>query len=356
MTRRPFPATAGRALAALSLLVLMNGIGACGTESIELRPASEQPAPPAESDVQNVDEASPAVQEEGQPGVTPVSTPGRDGVLVPDGQLLPPPVPEGAPRGCTKIDFLFIIDNSNSMRDEQQNLVQSFPGFVDVMRDVVDVHDFHMMVVSTSGDREDEDEPALDPDQCDEIQGAGRRFSRNGDDCAIAGGRSYMDQDQPGLEATFSCVAEVGTGGSVVEEPMDAMIAATSASLNAPGRCNDGFLREDAILVVTVITDEEDDSDSEPEDWQEALLAAKKGNTDALVVLGLVGDNNIDGGLRGGPCSLLDADGAPRLQQFVDSFSGMLGSVCAPDYTPFFQTAVGSIDSACEDFVAPVIE
>jgi hypothetical protein len=353
---RPRPAAACPALAVLSLLALMHGIGACGTESIELQPASEQPLLPEESDVQSVDQTTPAVAQAGQPGATPVSAPGRDGVLVPEGQLLPPPVPEGAPKGCTKIDFLFVIDDSSSMRDEQQNLVQSFPGFVEVMRDVVDVEDFHMMVVSTSGDREDEDEPALDPDECDEIQGAGRRFSRNGDDCAIQGGRSYMDQGQPDLDATFSCVGEVGTEGSAVEEPMDALIAATSASLNAPGRCNDGFLRDDAILVVTVITDEEDESDSDPEDWQQALLAAKKGNTDALVVLGLVGDNNIDGGLRGGPCSTLDADGAPRLQQFVDSFSGMLGSVCAPDYTPFFQTAVGSIDSACEDFVPPVIE
>jgi hypothetical protein len=356
VTRRPRRAAGRRALAALSLLVLVDAIGACGTESIELRPASEEPAPPPESDVQTVDDASPPAPGAGQPGATPVSAPGRDGVLVPEGQLLPPPVPDGPPKGCTKIDFLFVIDNSSSMRDEQQNLVQSFPGFVDVMRDVVDVTDFHMMVVSTSGDREDEDEPALDADECDEIQGAGRRFSRDGDDCGIQGGRSYIDQAQPDLEATFSCVAEVGTGGSLVEEPMDSLIAATSAGLNAPGRCNDGFLRDDAILVVTVITDEEDDSDSEPEEWPKALLAAKKGNPDAIVVLGLVGDNNIDGGLRGGPCSRLDADGAPRLQQFVDSFSGMLGSVCAPDYTPFFQTAVGSIDSACEDFVPPVIE
>lgn len=356
MTRRPRPTAGCRALAALSLLVLVDGLGACGTELIELRPASEGPAPPPEGDVQAVDDVSPATPADEQPGATPVSVPGRDGVLVPEGQLLPPPIPEGAIKGCTKIDFLFIIDMSSSMRDEQQNLIRSFPGFVDVMRDVVDVTDFHMMVVSTSGDREDEDEPALDADECDEIQGAGRRFSRDGDDCGIQGGRAYMDQNQTDLDATFSCIAEVGTGGALVEEPMDALIAATSASLNAPGRCNDGFLREDAILVVTVITDEEDDSDSEPEDWQEALLAAKKGNPDALVVLGLVGDNNIDGGLRGGPCSGSDADGAPRLQNFVDSFSGMLGSVCAPDYTPFFQTAVGSIDSACEDFVAPVIE
>ena len=111
-----------------------------------------------------------------------------------------------------------------------------------------------------------------------------------------------------------------------------------------------------AVLVVTVITDEEDEfSTGGPDAWKSSLLALKADNEDALVVLGLVGDNNVEGGLLGGQCGLLDADGAPRLQQFVRGVSGMLGSVCAPDYAPFFQTAVGSIDSACEDFVPPGI-
>jgi hypothetical protein len=336
---------------ALSLAGVMLG---CGTERIELGPATRAvTSPPADATPPlAAGEASPVTTGGGQ-GATPVALPGRDGALVPDVELLPPEAPE---TGCTKIDFLFVIDNSSSMRDEQQNLASSFPGFVQVMQQVVDVTDYHVMVVSTSGDQEEEDEPALDPDACEEIQGAGRRRSRDGDDCGIQAGLSYMSQDQPELEATFACVAQVGTGGSALEEPMDALIAATSASLNAPGRCNDGFLRDDAILVVTVITDEEDNSDAEPEEWHPALLGIKQGNADALVLLGLVGDNNVDGGLWGGPCSSFDADGAPRLQQFVDSFGGVLGSVCSPDYTSFFQTAAGSIDSACEDFVPPTIE
>lgn len=32
--------------------------------------------------------------------------------------------------GCTKVDFLFIIDNSNSMATNQGELVASFPEFV----------------------------------------------------------------------------------------------------------------------------------------------------------------------------------------------------------------------------------
>ena len=182
------------------------------------------------------------------------------------------------------------------------------------------------------------------------------RSSPDGVDCGIAGGLPFMVNGQADLEGTFSCVAQVGTDGSAIEEPMDAILAATSAQLNAGGRCNAGFLREDAILVVTLITDEEDRrSRGSPEDWQRTLLEVKGGNADALVVLGLVGDNNLDEGLLGGRCGLTDADGAPRLQELVDSLDGVLGSVCAEDYAPFFQTAVGTIDSACSDFVAPIL-
>ena len=189
---------------ALSLAGVMLG---CGTERIELGPATRAvTSPPADATPPlAAGEASPVTTGGGQ-GATPVALPGRDGALVPDVELLPPEAPE---TGCTKIDFLFVIDNSSSMRDEQQNLASSFPGFVQVMQQVVDVTDYHVMVVSTSGDQEEEDEPALDPDACEEIQGAGRRRSRDGDDCGIQAGLSYMSQDQPELEATFACV-EIG--------------------------------------------------------------------------------------------------------------------------------------------------
>lgn len=265
-----------------------------------------------------------------------------------------PPAPTAFDKGCRKIDFLFVIDNSDSMEDEQANLSRSFPGFVAVMRQVLEATDFHIMVVATGGDRDDEEEPASGAEECEEVQGAGRRRSAAGVDCGILGGLPFMADQQTELEDTFSCLALVGTNGPAIERPIDAVLAATSATLNAPGRCNAGFLRDDAVLVVTLITDEEDRrSDGDPADWRDVLLDVKSQNADALVLLGLVGDNNVEGGLLGGPCAGRDADGSARLQEFVNSVDGVLGSVCAPDYAPFFQTAVGLIDSTCSDFVTP---
>ncbi|MCA9690839.1 MAG: hypothetical protein KC636_14625, partial [Myxococcales bacterium] len=37
---------------------------------------------------------------------------------------------EGEGEGCKKVDLLFVIDNSGSMEDEQVNLINSFPGFI----------------------------------------------------------------------------------------------------------------------------------------------------------------------------------------------------------------------------------
>lgn len=346
-------ATGAMALSAVGwVLASSAAVLGCGTEDIELRAASAVIGAPESSTA----EPPPAMSSEVTPAAPPArgaAVPGRDGVLIPAGQL--PGGLDAGPtpaRGCQKIDFLFMIDNSSSMRDEQANLAQSFPGFIRVMQQVLEARDFHIMVVSTGGRREDEDEPTLDPAECEDVQGAGKRSSPEGVDCAIQGGLPYMVDTQPDLEATFSCAAQVGTDGSAIEEPMDAILAATSPALNAEGRCNAGFLREDAILVVTLITDEDDRrSTGDPEDWRRQLLAAKGGDEAALVLLGLVGDNNVDGGLLGGPCGGDAADGAPRLQELVTSVDGIMGSVCAADYADFFKTAVGSIDSACDDFV-----
>ena len=309
----------------------------CGREDIELRP-------PGVSVPMVAPEAASSSEAAARP---PADEPPASGVILPTD-----PAPE---RGCGKVDFLFVIDNSLSMRDEQLNLASSFPGFIRVVQQVLGAEDFHIMVVSTGGRRDDEAAPALDEDGCANVQGAGKRRSGSGQDCGLPVGSAYMVSGQADLEATFDCAARVGTGGSIFEEPMDAMLAATSATLNSAGRCNAGFLREDAVLVVTVITDAEDRySAGDPELWQSSLLARKGNNPDALVVLGLVGDNNVAGGLLGGQCGVLEAAGAPRLQDFVRRSAGILGSVCAPDYAPFFQTAVGSIDSACHDFVPPI--
>ena len=109
--------------------------------------------------------------------------------------------------------------------------------------------------------------------------------------------------------------------------------------------------------MVVVITDEEDDNSAgDPPEWLDAVVAAKLGNPNAVVVLGLLGDPDVDGGSCGpfDPTDNSGAIAAPRLREWVQSFPrGDWASVCSGDYTPFFLAAISVIDEVCDDFVPP---
>lgn len=304
--------------------------------------------------------------------------------------------PDGDMSGCDKVDFLFVIDNSGSMGPFQENLVTNFPGFINTIQETLDeAQDYHIMVVDTDPAppadcptlcAQIEAEGCLNPDgscpiinlenpfcqfscltslECTsspggcnepiepepcEIMGAGTIYPRGSDasntECNFASGERYMDSSEPDLQAAFSCAARVGTAASgASEQPMGAIVEAVT-----PGRpafeCNGDFIRDDAILVVTFITDEDDDSgdgsSGTVEGWRQALIAAKNGDDQAIVTLGLFG---------GAGCG----EDSLRLTQFVDSWEdrGLQGSVCG-DYQGFFQQAVDLIDTTCNDFVPPV--
>ena len=59
--------------------------------------------------------------------------------------------PVSGERGCDRIDFLFVIDNSISMVFAQNELLDSFPDFMEVVRNNVAATDYHIMVVDTDG-------------------------------------------------------------------------------------------------------------------------------------------------------------------------------------------------------------
>jgi len=56
-----------------------------------------------------------------------------------------------SPTGCEKVDFLFVVDNSGSMFDEQQKLAASFPAFISTIESTLAAQDYHVMVVDTDG-------------------------------------------------------------------------------------------------------------------------------------------------------------------------------------------------------------
>jgi len=247
---------------------------------------------------------------------------------------------------------LFVVDNSLSMLEEQRALINSFPRFMSVVTEALGSDDFHVMVVDTDAGSLGDllgsllGGAPLDTG-CGGQLGAGRRLRQDGAECGLPGDQRFIDATQSDPAAAFSCIAEVGLLGDPREAPVDAMLASLAPGSNAPGGCNAGFLREDAILVVTVIGDEDDQvSQGEPSVWHDALVASKGGNEEVIVFLGLVGD-----GEGGSGCGGEDAEPAPRLQSLAEAFTfGSTASVCADDYGFFFEDAVSVIDTSCAVF------
>jgi hypothetical protein len=331
-------------------------------ESVELRNGAAEsdgpspngpigePPPPVANEPESVSPPNTAPEGESEPPLVPAS--GFDG----DSFDSPPPLAEP---GCKKVDFLFVIDNSLSMAFAQNNLRNSFEGFLRVIREQVAAEDFHMMVVDTDASDDDDEREDDGVDRCRNLLGAGRRSNgQTGADCGLPGNDRFITLNQPDLVETFSCMATVGAFGNNDEQPIGAMLAANSDDQNAAEGCNAGFARRDAVLVVTLITNDEDDVTSgEPPDWLQALLQQKGGEQDALVVLGLLGGASLLDPSSNLACRVSSFGEAPALRQFVAGLEhGAVASVCSADYSPFFAQAVQSIDRACTDFIPPVIQ
>lgn len=246
---------------------------------------------------------------------------------------------------CRAVDFLFVVDNSMSMEDHQANLTANFGDFIVGIESTLDqVDSYHVGVVTS-------DAYVHNEIGCNTLGAlvtwTGGPYS-SASHCVFAEGHRYMTEADD-LPAAFACAATVGTEGDWSERPMEAMTEALAPPLSARGACNDGFVRDDALLVIIVISDEPegpgdpegpppDSSVGDPQSWYDAVVAAKQGLSDNVVVMTLVHEPD--------PAS-------DHMTEFATMFgeNGFPGHIWG-DYNPLFQQAIGIIDQACDDFVA----
>ncbi len=264
-----------------------------------------------------------------------------------------PDAPPGDGTGCRKVDFLFVIDNSASMVQYQQNLVANFPAFINgIQATLANVDEYQVGVVTT-------DEYAFNDPNCQELGSLVIKTGGTNSSDSICGpyanGRSFMTEADD-LANTFSCAAQLGSGGDFSELPMAALEETLSKQWNDPGECNEGFLRDDALLVIVVITDENEGlgdpevghSPGTPQTWYDSVVASKSNIEENAVVLSLIN-------WFGGPCEPIDPmwDGE-NIKTFTELFTyGFLGGICEPDYGPIFTQATAVITQACQTFTPP---
>jgi hypothetical protein len=275
------------------------------------------------------------------------------------------------PVGCQgKIDFLFMISSGTTMAVFQENLKSALPGFLSTIQQNFADWDTHIMVVDSTKawglisceqcDTVCETTPGYPCyvnsgpgylDDCDFEIGAGVTFpAGNGSSnhrCELAGNRRYITLEDPDPEAAFECISGIGvTGGS---RGAEAVFHAVGEIMNGPTGCNNGFVRDDALLVVTILQDNYDEkSEAWPEIWASSLVTIKGDDPDAVVLLVVTTDVDMPNGL----CWPDKYNETPnRLRTFADLMPhGLVGSICEPDWTPFFDEAADLVLSQCEVF------
>ena len=131
-----------------------------------------------------------------------------------------------------EVDILWVVDNSSSMSQEQDDLVASFPVFLDFF--LGSGLDYHIGVVST------------------DMEAAGHSGKLQ-----VAQGNLWVSPDTYDAQGVLGEMTLLGIEGSGQEKGRDPIFAAIEVLSGGP---NLGFYREDASLHTVVISDEEDQS------------------------------------------------------------------------------------------------
>jgi hypothetical protein len=223
-------------------------------------------------------------------------------MIGPSGPCAPDATPYMPPR-CTGpdrcVDVLFVVDNRETMLEEQVSLFMEVPRLTRALTtgdldgdgglDFPPVVDLHFAAITADlGSGGTFVDGCLSPDFGDDaILGRGRT-GRLSDVCGLdippflAFGPT-LDRERFELDA--ACSVTMGIFGCPYAQPLDAALKALSASSDAPrffrdtcGHANGenaGFLRSDSVLAVFVVSDHDDCSVRDPAFFSDAAIRSE---------------------------------------------------------------------------------
>jgi hypothetical protein len=198
------------------------------------------------------------------------------------------------PQNIDTVDVLFMVDNSGSMREEQELLRDEIPRMIRVLAtgnrdddpelEFTPVRSMHVGII-TSDMGAGSPPTATDVPTCDPGFGDDGIMvnTASGDGCdGTFPSRVFTferGEDAAAFGAEIGCVADLGTGGCGFEQQLEATLKALSPATptdfvassyvappfaggttghGGPGGANEGFLRPDSALAIVLLTDEED--------------------------------------------------------------------------------------------------
>lgn len=333
-----------------------------------------------------------------------------------------------------KVDLLFMIDNSNSMSQEQAALGMQLKRLVTILttgdrdedgdQDFTPAKDLHVGVISS-----DMGVGGFNLETCNThpLGDDGLLRTRGNttiDGCmpsypsGILGYRVNGGEDEESFAKRFECIARLGTGGCGFEQQLEAVLKAVHPAEVpiVPGfingtrghggpvggtGANAGFVRDDSVLAIVIVTDEEDCSLADPSlanvheprfqgvninmrcsrfhetqhpvsRYVDGLKALRADNPELLVVAGIIGvpvdlvadAQNVDPAAiladprmveTQGPdgsglvpsCTTASGVAYPprRIVQAIQEFgdNGVIQSICQSDFRPAIDALIGKI-------------
>ncbi len=251
----------------------------------------------------------------------------------------------GEEEGCKKIDVIITIDHSDSMYEEIAALAGPvFDTFPEALLSVNNgLEDFQLGVMDACNN------PAILHDT-----GMAMGF------CDFSTGRNFMRSSSPNLLDEYHCVTDLAFNGYMGTPDLctmnndDEAPANTAAdAVNPPfvDEENDGFLRNDAVLFIVAITDEDEQPvpPQLPQQVVDKIIDAKNG-IENVVFLGIGGGSNCIGPYGSAQNALVLKQIA---QIFADEGQGLFWDLCAGDLGTAFETVLATVDETCQNFNPP---
>jgi len=251
------------------------------------------------------------------------------------------------PDECKKMDIVFVIDNSGSMKEEQDNLAANFPQFIKVISDYKtksgESLDFRV-ALTTSDDAKDK----------------GRFRAARGDDapkgCSPGPARPWLERADGDVPGFFSCRAQVGVDGSGTERPLESALLSVRERIADKSNTAAGanFLRDDALLAMVIVSDEDEGSAGGDGNLKRPMaeyppafdkVKGERGRWAAAVIAGPGPGKCESPGLG-------EAQEAKRLRGFVGDVgkNGIFASICTGNLTDGLSKALATFDQACKSF------
>jgi hypothetical protein len=275
---------------------------------------------------------------------------------------------EATGRGCAKMDILFVLDESGSMIEEYNALLGSFPKFIETIegfRSPAGAQlDYRIAVTNTSRQLTLDTEVAANGTTFDgdEYIGENGGYFRD-PKCGMT--RPWIARGDADVTSSFACISKLAveayTTSNPIEMPLDVMKLAFSDRVG-DGK-NQGFLRDDALLTVVMLTDEDDQSLKGHRYGSLSVFKAENFQPVSNYVTFLDGLKKGRGGWataviagdRACQSPYGSAVEAPRLKSFVEQAgkSGKFSSICNGDLDVSLKEALDAFQLACKDF--PVV-